>query len=131
MLLLAHANGFRLNTFLFSLFMLTCGVGLKAVFDVSDAPCNRAISTPPVFERQVLAHGLVSDLSSSKMRVLMVNVCFCGTFLLWPLVVILHFTEAERLDYKRMRWSLIIPTAICALSKTRPSDDSAYPRRSL
>lgn len=35
LLLLAHANGFRLNTFLLGLSMLASGVALKTTFDVN------------------------------------------------------------------------------------------------
>ncbi|UJR07623.1 hypothetical protein I4U23_011912 [Adineta vaga] len=96
LLLLAHANGFRLNTFLFGLSMVTCGVVLKTIFDI-------------------LVNGFIQDLTSTKLRIVMINVFFCGTFILWPILLLLHLIGIERFDFKYMHWILIILTMISAL----------------
>ncbi|CAF1113512.1 unnamed protein product [Adineta ricciae] len=96
LLLLAHANGFRLNTFLLGLSMLTSGVALKTTFDI-------------------LVNGFIPDLTSAKLRVVMINVFFCGTFFLWPFMVVLHLLGIERLDFKHIQWLITILTSICAL----------------
>ncbi|CAF1480666.1 unnamed protein product [Rotaria sordida] len=96
-LFLAHDDGFRFNTFLRGLSMVACAVGLKTTFDI-------------------LVNSFIEDLTSTKLRIVMINVCFCGTCLLWPFALLLHFTQVEQFEYKHIRWLLTISTLICALS---------------
>ncbi|CAM4911195.1 unnamed protein product [Rotaria socialis] len=96
LLFLAHNDGFRFNTFLLGLSMVACAVGLKTTFDI-------------------LVNSFVEDLSNTTLRIVMINVCFCGTCLLWPFALLLHFTQIEQLEYKHIRWSLTIATLICTL----------------
>ncbi|CAF1038713.1 unnamed protein product [Adineta steineri] len=97
LLFLAHSNGFRLNEFLLGVVMMTCAAALKTIFDI-------------------LIHGFIKDLTDTKLRIAMINVCFLGTFVLWPFVLLIHFTQIERLEYKHIPWSLIMITLICSLT---------------
>lgn len=47
----------------------------------------------------------------------MINICLCGTCLLWPFVLLLSFTQIEQFEYKYIPWVLTSITLICALSK--------------
>ncbi|CAF2094692.1 unnamed protein product [Rotaria magnacalcarata] len=64
---------------------------------------------------KILVNSFVEDLSNTKLRIVMINVCFCGTCLLWPFALLLHFTQIEQLEYKHIRWPLTIVTLICTL----------------
>ncbi|CAF2756249.1 unnamed protein product [Rotaria sp. Silwood2] len=97
LLFLAHDDGFRFNTFLLGLSMVGCAVGLKTTFDI-------------------LVNSFIEDLTNTKLRIVMINVCFCGTCLLWPLALLLHFTQVEQFEYKHIRWLLTTITLICGLT---------------
>ncbi|CAF1349934.1 unnamed protein product [Rotaria magnacalcarata] len=96
LLLLSHDNGFRFNRFLLGLSMITCAVAMETIFDI-------------------LINGLVKNLTNSKYRIVMINVCLCGTCLLWPFVLFFHVTELEPIVTHNFYSSIIMITLICAL----------------
>ncbi|CAM4919689.1 unnamed protein product [Rotaria socialis] len=96
LLLLSHDNGFRFNRFLLGLSMITCAVAMETIFDI-------------------LINGLVKNLTNSKYRIVMINVCLFGTCSLWPFVLVFHITELEPMFIHNFDSSIIIITLICAL----------------
>ncbi|CAF3242829.1 unnamed protein product [Rotaria socialis] len=96
LLLLSHDNGFRFNRFLLGLSMITCAVAMETIFDI-------------------LINGLVKNLTNSKYRIVMINVCLFGTCFLWPFVLFFHITELEPMFIHNFDSSIIIITLICAL----------------
>ncbi|CAF3265672.1 unnamed protein product [Rotaria sp. Silwood2] len=87
LLFLAHDNGFRFNKFLFALSMVTCAVVMKTTFDI-------------------LMNGFIKNLTNSKYRTVMINVCLCGTCFLWPFVFFFHITRFEPI-YSHHFYSLL------------------------
>ncbi|UJR38551.1 hypothetical protein I4U23_031217 [Adineta vaga] len=79
LLSLAHNDGFHFNRFLLGLTMVVGAVSMKTTFDV-------------------LINGFVKDLKSSKYRIVMINVCLCGTCLFWPFALLFHVTQFEPID---------------------------------
>jgi hypothetical protein len=47
----------------------------------------------------------------------MINICLCGTSLLWPFVLLFHVTRVEPIHYNHIRWLIISITLVCALGK--------------
>ena len=48
----------------------------------------------------------------------MIDISLFGTFLLWPIVLLAHFTRLESIDYQHIRWLLTSIALTSALSKT-------------
>ncbi|CAF0871943.1 unnamed protein product [Rotaria sp. Silwood1] len=96
LLFLSHDSGFRFNKFLFALSMVTCAVAMKTIFDV-------------------LMNGFILNLTNSKYRTVMINVCLCGTCCLWPFVLLFHITRFEPIYSHHVYSFLTIITFISAL----------------
>jgi hypothetical protein len=53
------------------------------------------------------------------MRIVMINVCLCGTCLLWPFVVLFHVTRIEIVESIHLYSFIFLITLICALRKKK------------
>ncbi|CAF0964198.1 unnamed protein product [Adineta ricciae] len=87
LLSLAHNDGFRFNRFLLGLTMVVGAVSMKTTFDV-------------------LVNGFVKDFKCSKYRIVMINVCLCGTCIFWPFALLFHVTQIEPIIIRQF-YSLI------------------------
>ncbi|CAF1441738.1 unnamed protein product [Adineta steineri] len=96
LLSLAHNDGFRFNRFLLGLTMVVGAVSMKTIFDV-------------------LINSFIKDFKSSKYRIVMINVCLCGTCLFWPFALLFHVTQIEPIIIKHFYSFIPIITLICAL----------------
>jgi hypothetical protein len=68
---------------------------------------------------KVLINGFIKDLTSSKLRIVMINVCLCGTCLLWPFALLFHVTRIESIDSEQLHSYITIITFISALCKKK------------